>query len=1055
MVTCASCGGENPDHARFCLECGAQLGAPRQLTDSRKMVTILFADVVGSTGLGEQLDPETLRALLARYFISARDILERHGGTVEKYIGDAFMAVFGIPLLHEDDALRAVRAAAELRQGFARINTEMEAERGLHIDFRIGVNSGEVVVSSAEGSLVTGDAVNVAARLEQAALPGEALIGRSTLDLVRDGVEVEVVKPIAAKGKSSAVEAFRLIDVLGAPRSVRAPRGGAFLGRARELRRLEEAFEDAQSERRCYLFSLLGSAGVGKSRLVAEFTKGVGRDALVVTGRCLPYGEGVTFWPIAEIVRGITGTEENAVADDARERIAETLEHAPDAAQIAELVENAVGLADEASRLDEVFWAIRRWLEGQARRRPLVCVVEDIHWAESTLLDLLEHVADFTRDAPILLLCTARPELLETRPNWGGGKVNATTVLLEPLSAEAAHELISGLVEESGLPAGLIERIHETAEGNPLFAEEIVQMLGDDRLPEGLAVRESLPMPTSVQAVISARLDRLPVGERVVAERASVAGRVFERGAVAALVSEDERGAVTERLHALMRKELVQPDQAEMSTGEAFRFRHMLIRDAAYEALAKTERAELHERFAGWIEEVTADRVVEYAEILGYHYEQAHRYRRELGVDDERSARLAARAGQLLADAARRARSRGDLPSALKLYRRATQLLGPSEELFAALLAEITVLHELQRYAEALDSTQRLEREAGAAGSVAYVWKARLVEITARSWSDPTFDLDSGEGTTLQALDVFEELGDQEGLGMAFKVRGDHYLARAQWALATADYERGIVHASVSDPILEDRLRSRLRNAAVWGSTRSTAVIELFEDHARRQPQVTHRVGFMASLALMHAMAGRQEEAATGVERALARWREVSGAENTDAFAAGFVPYVLGDLDRAATLFGQCIDVLERLGETGERSTLVAMLALVEVDRGNFEVARRLAGEARDLSQPDDAASQLSWRAAMALVESQAGDRDAAEVLIAKARELDAATDFVYLRGVVARSAGGIAELYGDGQGAIEWHQTALTHFEHKGDEPDAQRERETINRLRRGGSAA
>src|SRR5262245_4190232 len=311
MVTCPTCGAENPDRARFCLECGTQLGAPRPSTDSRKLVTILFADVVGSTGLGEQLDPETLRALLARYFVSARQILERHGGTVEKYIGDAVMAVFGIPLLHEDDALRAVRAAAQVRQDFGRINTELEAERGLHIDFRIGVNSGEVVVSSAEGSVVTGDAVNVAARLEQGAPTGEVLIGRQTLDLVRDHVVVEPVPPVAAKGKSSALEAYRLLEVDETPRTVRVARGTS-AGRTRELRRLEEAFEDAQSERRCYLFTLLGSAGVGKSRLVAEFTRSATQGARVVTGRCLPYGEGVTFWPLAEIVRSVSGVDEGS-----------------------------------------------------------------------------------------------------------------------------------------------------------------------------------------------------------------------------------------------------------------------------------------------------------------------------------------------------------------------------------------------------------------------------------------------------------------------------------------------------------------------------------------------------------------------------------------------------------------------------------------------------------------------------------------------------------------------------------------------------------------------
>jgi predicted ATPase len=469
-----------------------------------------------------------------------------------------------------------------------------------------------MVVAGGEGSgsFVTGDAVNVAARLEQAAGAGEVFIGDATYRLVRDYVDVEVLPPLVAKGKSGDVRAHRLVGLVGGPGSAaRSAEGAAtFVGRRRELSRLGEAFDDAVAERRCFLFTLLGSAGVGKSRLVAEFIGAHAAEATVLRGRCLPYGEGITYWSLGEIVRGAVGATDEDESELVAARISESLADDQNASRVADVLMSLLGVSTTNAPAEERSWAFRRFLEALARDRPLICLVEDTHWAESALLDLLENVADWTRDAPIMLLCTARPELLETRPMWGGGKVNATTLLLEPLNAEATRELVESLVLPTPLDPRLIDQILTTAEGNPLFAEEIVRMLADDGQAPGT---EDLHIPTSVQAVIAARLDRLPPNERAVAERASVAGRVFERGAVLELVRDDERGGVPGALLALMRKELVQPSPADLTADEAFRFRHMLIRDTAYDALPKQERADLHERFAGWIERVAADRIDE------------------------------------------------------------------------------------------------------------------------------------------------------------------------------------------------------------------------------------------------------------------------------------------------------------------------------------------------------------------------------------------------------------------------------------------------------------
>src|SRR5919197_2898028 len=410
MVFCAHCGAENREGARFCDSCAAALTVPTAVREQRKTVTVLFCDVTGSTDLGERLDPEALRSLLARYFERMKAAVERHGGTVEKFIGDAVMAVFGVPVLHEDDALRALRAAAEMR----------DALPALGVQARIGVNTGEVV-AGAGGTLVTGDAVNVAARLEQAAPPGDVYVGADTVRLARDRVQVATVDPLELKGKSETVPAYRLVSVLAdEPRRL----GAAFVGRERERRLLHENFELSVSDRACHLFTILGVAGVGKSRLTAEFLRAL--DATVVRGRCLSYGEGITYWPVVEVVKQLRPEEREL--DDSVARPLETLlgGHAP------------------ASK-EEIAFAVRRLFELAAQERPLVVVWDDLHWAEEGFLDLIDQLPDWSRDAPILLLCTARPELLDRRPGWAGGKLRASTVLLEPLGRYASSELLLDL----------------------------------------------------------------------------------------------------------------------------------------------------------------------------------------------------------------------------------------------------------------------------------------------------------------------------------------------------------------------------------------------------------------------------------------------------------------------------------------------------------------------------------------------------------------------------------------------------------------------------------
>src|SRR5919109_2928005 len=507
MKRCARCGTENPEGFRFCGNCGAELAeapAPREL---RKTVTVLFCDVTGSTAMGERLDPESTRRVMARYFDAMREAIERHGGTVEKFIGDAVMAVFGIPVVHEDDALRAARAADELRSRLAdQLGTE------LHV--RIGINTGEVVTNEG-GTLATGDAVNVAARLEQAARPGEILIGDATRQLAESALELEPVAAVEAKGKSEPLVAFRLLAVRPDAPAFERRFDAPFVGREGELDQLNQAYLRSARDHSCQLFTVLGPAGIGKSRLVYEFVA-AHPDAAVLRGHCLAYGEGITYFPLVELLEQIAldeGLASLLVEDEAR--------------RLVNAVSSAVGFADEAivSR-EDTFRAVRLLFEHLAGQRPVVVVFDDIHWAEPTFLDLVDHVADWSREAPILLLCIARPELLDHRPGWGGGKLNATTILLEPLSVDESESLMDGLLSDADLAAEVRERITAAAEGNPLFVEQMLALIAQ----EGA---EDVAIPPTIQALLATRLEQLPSGERVAAERASVIGKEFWRTALA------------------------------------------------------------------------------------------------------------------------------------------------------------------------------------------------------------------------------------------------------------------------------------------------------------------------------------------------------------------------------------------------------------------------------------------------------------------------------------------------------------------------------------------
>ena len=462
MPTCPECGHNNPEGAKFWMECAAALQAAAPPREVRKTVTVLFCDVTGSTALGERLDPESLRDMMARYFTKMSFVIEGHGGTVEKFIGDAVMAIFGVPEVHEDDALRAVRAAADIQVALGTLNKELERDRGASLRCRLGVNTGEVVAGTGDQTIATGDTVNVAARLEQAAEPGTVLIGQDTFRLVRDAVEVEPVAPLELKGKSEPVPAYRLLRVTpGAAGHVRRM-DSPMVGRSRELSLLRQAFERAVTDETSVLFTVLAPAGAGKSRLVEEFLTDAA-PAMVLRGRCLPYGEGITYFPVLDAVKQAAGLADFDAPEIVREKVCTVLDGDEHGDVVCGRIAQLLGVANEGAG-EETFWAIRRFFEALARHQPVVLVFDDIHWGEATFLDLIEHLADWSRGVPILLLCMARPELLDVREKWGGGKLNAAAISLEPLSQGECEELIVNLLGDADVPQVVEERIMLAAE---------------------------------------------------------------------------------------------------------------------------------------------------------------------------------------------------------------------------------------------------------------------------------------------------------------------------------------------------------------------------------------------------------------------------------------------------------------------------------------------------------------------------------------------------------------------------------------------------------------
>lgn len=961
MATCTSCGEHNGADARFCSACGARL-AGDNAAEVRKTVSVLFCDVTGSTELGERLDAETMHEVLSRHFDVARGIVESHGGTLEKYIGDALMAVFGVPTLHEDDALRAVRAAADMRAALPGLNEGLAATWGVELQTRTGIATGEVISADpADGRLVSGDMVNAAARLEQAADPGEILVDEATHELVFGAVSTGEARELQARGKRQALLVRSLLSVDETAEAV--PRGldVGIVGRRRELAQLRDAYDRAVADRACQLFTLLGAAGIGKSRLAAEFVRSLPSGTAALAGRCLPYGEGITFWPLGGIVRSLAEQEGS---------LAEILAGSPDAELIERLVAGAIGDRPASAQREETFWAVRRMFEAGGARRPLVVVFEDVHWAEPTLLDLVEHLADWVRDTPVMLLCLARPELLDARRTWGGGKLNATAALLEPLvedEGQALIELHLATLPDANLSAETRRRMLEVAGGNPLFLEQLVAAAAETgELPDGI--------PASVNALIAARLDQLAPEERRALELASVIGKVFSGQAVRDLSGPAGDGELDAALGQLVRKDLIRPSRLDMPGSDGYRFRHILIRDVAYQRVAKQSRAELHERFADWIEARAEAPSSEHADIAGYHLEQALVMRRELGRPDSERPDLALRAGERLAVAGARARASWDLPAARSLLERAVGVLTEFPE------PRMTAMLDLADTARWAGDDERadvlLEQVLLAAAEHRNPGlEARAALARATQFGESSGGWDEVERVALRAIEVFESTGDERGLSTAWSRIAWVHQSRAHYARAMDALEVALRHARSAQLVTEELPIVANLSATLWmGPLPAGRAIErcttLREQIGDRHPLVGAFVA--APLGVLQAMAAMPNEGRATISAARATITEMHSGEPVAALLrfAAHVELLADRPAEAEPLLLESAEHYRSIGHLGGECDVAAALSQTMRMLGRPADAASWAERSRATAVADDRNNQIAWRLAAAATRS-------------------------------------------------------------------------------------
>jgi predicted ATPase/class 3 adenylate cyclase len=1090
MATCPTCGTGITLPVNFCPQCGTRLAASSP-SKEYKIVTVLFCDVVKSTGMGRQLGRLPMQQVMDRYGETVRRVLGRHGASIGKRHGDGFMAAFGIPELHEDDALRAVRAAGELRTALGELAMELRRERGVDLNIRLGINTGSVLVRDA-GTIeeeVTGDAVNLAKHFEEAAGTDQILIGQETYRLVADAVHAEPAVSLAVDGLPEPQEVWRLLEVLpdrpGRVRRLDAP----MVGRGLEMGLLLRVFERVVAEQSCHLVTVFGSGGVGKSRLVDEFVGSLQERAIAVRAHCLAYGDSVTLWPMVEIVRQAAKIAPGDPAPTVHERLRRLVGGEERGELITRRVAQLLGFGQDAGLPEDTLWALRRLLEKLAREQPLLVVIDDLQWAEPTLLDVLEHVAESSTNTPILLLCMARPdELLSRREHWPGGKANAFSFLLSPLGERDGEQLVGHLLGGQVDPAAQAH-ISGWAQGYPLIVEELVANLrdegrlrptggrwvltleakGDSRERQGAAgddetgARRGLSVPTSIQALLLARLERVDPRGRAILEPAAVVGEQFHLGDVQALSGGSSAADVDAGLQELVRLDLIRPDHSPAAvplpdgSGEGYRFRHIMIRTVAYERMADDRRADLHERYADWLEDRTEDRKSQFDEITGYHLYEAFRYAHKLDPEKAATRELARRAGQRYAAAGQRAAIRGDIPLTMAWLGRAVRLL-PDDHL-ERLRALSPLAEALQASGELTGAMQAYEESvkgAAAAGNAGLTAHATVGRLRVLALCEPERFMRDGPVEIERSISTFDRLGDRLGLAKAWHMRAhlEWTRGRLKSAQSAAGQAKGFAQ-DAGDLHWEAIIEGLHCLILYWGpwaldevARTNREALELAKKRSMKSLEATA----CTVLARVAAMQGSFDEAREFV-RSANSITVILGERLTqaaDCISAALVELLAGDLGAAVTTLRQGYESLERMGGIGPQAAVAVMLARVLLLQGRYDDTDEMTLACERIAAEEQVDAQIKWRAIRAVTLARRGDLERAEGLAREAIDLSEQTDQLDSKAETRVDLAEILRLAGRDREAARELELAISLYAEKGNEVAERNTRRLLSRIAR-----